>query len=177
MFANNRLQDFVGTISGLVRESARSAKVKDGVLAIGIHPLTPEAEAWTQFKVEEDITLMLMPLRGGRELTEAELGMGEQIVNLMHKVKDNVEADRDRGMPRESVNFVAKDGTGYAIMYEIIEHDMTHCVHGGRVALEVYIYVSPQRDLAALDELWEPEAYIADWAEANNDMWTQTHRQ
>ena len=44
MFANNQLQDFVGTISGLVRERARHAKMKDGVLAIGVRPLLSEGQ-------------------------------------------------------------------------------------------------------------------------------------
>lgn len=176
MFANNQLQDFVGTISGLVRERARHAKMKDGVLAIGVRPLTPEAEAWTQTKAEDDITLMLMPIREGRKLTEEELGMGEKIVNVMKKAKALAEQDRDNGVPRNEVNFVAKSDNGYAIYYEVIEHYTAHCAYGGRVALEVYVYVSHDREETALDALWEPESYIAEWAEANGDMWTQTHR-
>ena len=176
MFANNQLQDFVGTISGLVRDRARRVKIKDGVLAIGIRPVTAEAEAWTQAKAEDDITLMLMPIRAGRKLTEAELDMGEKIVAVMKEAKDKAEADRDNGVPRDEVNFTAKGENGYAIYYEVIEHYTAHCAHGGRVALEVYVYINPTREDAAFDALWEPESYIAEWAEANGDKWTQTHR-
>ncbi len=174
-FANNDMQDFVGTIYGLVRERAISAGIKDGIIAVGIRPLTPEAEAWTQLKAEDEITLMMMPLKAGRKIRDAELDQGEEIVALMRQAKANCEKDRENRVPIPDVNFLAMDDSGYAIMYEIIEHYTVHCEYGGRAALEVYVYVGTNRD-SALDAIWAPESYIAEWAEANRDMWTQPHR-
>lgn len=177
MFAKNDLQDFVGNIFDLVRERAISAKIKDGTIAVGIHPITPEAEAWTQLKAEDGITLMMMPLKYGRKIRDVELDQGEEIVALMKQAKANCEKDRENRVPIPEVNFLATNDNGYAaaIMYEIIEHYTVHCMYGGRVALEVYVYVGTNRD-SALDAIWAPESYIAEWAEANGDMWTQTHR-
>lgn len=175
MFAKNELRDFVGHIFDLVRERAISAGIKDGTIAIGIHPITPEAEAWTQAKAEDGITLMMMPLKAGRKIRDVELDQGEEIVALMRQAKANCEKDRENRVPIPDVNFLAMDDNGYAIMYEIIEHYTVHCEYGGRAALEVYVYVGTNRE-AALDVIWAPESYIAEWAEANGDMWTQTHR-
>lgn len=175
MFAKNELRDFVGHIFDLVRERAISAGIKDGTIAIGIHPITPEAEAWTQAKAEDGITLMMMPLKAGRKIRDAELDQGEEIVALMKQAKANCMQSRENSVPFSEVNFLAADD-GYAIMYEIIEHYTVHCMYGGRVALEVYVYVSTTNQDAALDALWGPESYIVEWAAANNDMWTQTHR-
>jgi hypothetical protein len=175
-FANNDMQDFVGAIYGSVRERAISAKIKDGTIAVGIRPLTPEAEAWTQLKAEDDITLMMMPLKYGRKIRDAELDRGEEIVALMKQAKANCEKDRENRVPIPDVNFLATNDNGYAIVYEVIEHYTVHCMYGGRVALEVYVYVSTTNQDAALDALWGPESYIVEWAEDNGDMWTQTHR-
>lgn len=177
-FSNQKKEDFLSGLIFAVRQQAERLGVKDrkSLIAIGLIPVSAGAEEWLGSKNEQGLFVSMCPLVEGASLNPEMMGKTDGYAELMAHAKQQVEGDRDNGVPRNEVHFVRHGEHGAVIYYEAIEHDYSFCQNGGKVALEIYIYIG-HSDVAMAEEIaWAAEEPIMQWAETNNDMWTQTHK-